>query len=415
MRTVRSIVLAFVPLLALSIFFIAGCRNDPGASPADPAASRAAASLDLAKHGAPVSGHAVLVADIPDFNPVRVDATLKNPWGMAVTPTGIFWISANHTGISEVFDSVGNVRRPPVAIPTTGGGGAGEPTGVVFNSTAAFVIPSTGQASRFIFVGEDGVVTAWGGGDTAHVVADRSSADAVYKGLAMAWQGSHWALYATNFKGGTVDVFDDHFQYDSSITFNDPGIPAGYGPFGIAAVGHDLFVTYAKHLAPDNQDDEAGPGNGYVDVYGPDGSLKNRFASQGTLNSPWGIAPMPDHAFDAHEDGILIGNFGDGRINVFDKHGRFHGQLTDSSKSAVTIPGLWGLLFRGIAFSDSSASLAKHGGDGNGDGEDGDGQGENDGEGHEHTGPRLEQVLYFTAGPNTEANGIFGYLRARRK
>jgi uncharacterized protein (TIGR03118 family) len=140
-------------------------------------------------------------------------------------------------------------------------------------------------------------------------------------------------------------------------------------------------------------DDEAGPGNGYVDVYRPNGSLIRRFASQGTLNSPWGLAEVPGHGPRHLGDEILVGDFGDGRINLFDEHGRFRGQLSDSTGTPITIPGLWGLAFNT---------------------EDADRDDEVRPRGHEHHGKDSPR-LFFTAGPGDEADGIFGYLQVARK
>ena len=118
-------------------------------------------------------------------------------------------------------------------------------------------------------------------------VADRSSAGAVYKGLAMANDGGANFIYVADFHNAKVDVFDKNFAFVTTKPFNDPGIPAGFAPFNIQNIGGQLYVTYAKQRAPDNADDQGGPGNGYVDIYTPAGALVKRFATQGTLNSPW--------------------------------------------------------------------------------------------------------------------------------
>jgi uncharacterized protein (TIGR03118 family) len=255
------------------------------------------------------------------------------------------------------------------------------------------VIPETGAVSKFIFAGEDGVISAWSSGANAVVVADHSASGAVYKGLAQARDGSAHFLYATNFKGGKVDVFDEHFQNVTTKPFTDPGIPAGFAPFNIQNIDGNLYVTYAKQKGPDNEDDQAGPGNGYVDVYRPNGSLIRRFASQGTLNSPWGLAEVPGHSVRHLGDEILIGDFGDGRINLFDEHGRFRGQLSDQTGTPITIPGLWGLAFdQGDADRDDEGRARVH----------------------RHHGKDSSR-LFFTAGPDDEEDGIFGYLQVTRK
>ncbi len=343
-----------------------------------------------------------LVANAASYNPKRTDDALLNAWGIAITPTGIIWIAANHSSLSVVYDTDGNVKRSPVTIPSHNSSTGGAPTGIVFNSTTDFVIPGTGAVSRFIFSSEDGIISAWAPGAAgAVVVADRSDSGVVYKGLALASDESHNFLYATNFRGGTVDVFDDHFQFVTSKPFNDPSIPAGFAPFGIGNIHGKLYVTYAKQKPPGNVDDESGPGNGYVDIYRPDGTLRKRFASQGTLNSPWGLARVPDEGFRNLEDAILVGNFGDGRINVFDEDGKFRGQLSDGT-SPITIDGLWALTFREIPDEDREDDH----GDNNSDEHERD-LGDNDSSDHHQV---QAQRLFFTAGPNEEIDGLFGYL-----
>lgn len=308
-----------------------------------------------------------LVADTAGYGAAKVDPALVNAWGIAVNPTGIIWISANHTASSTVYDKTGQTLRPPVTIPSVAAGDAGAPTGIVFNGSTDFA------GNKFIFSGEDGVITAWAGGNAAVKVADRSASDAVYKGLAIATDAGASFLYAANFKGGKIDVFDKNFNYVTTKPFADASIPAGFGPFNIQNIGGMLYVTYAKLKGPDNEDDEAGPGNGYVNIFRPDGTLVSRFASKGTLNSPWGITHAPA-GFAGNAETILVGNFGDGRINVFDLHGNFKGQLQNNGQP-IGIEGLWA-----IDFLNPNAT---------------------------NTDP-----LYFTAGPHDESHGLFGVLKS---
>ena len=307
-----------------------------------------------------------LVADTAGFGASKTDPTLLNAWGIAVNPNGIIWISSNHGGVSEVYDNTGKPLIPPVTIPSVNAGQPGAPSGMVFNSTADFA------GSKFIFASEDGIIAAWWSGGSATVAADRSQSNAVYKGLAIASDGGANFLYVANFKGAKIDVFDANFTYVTTKPFADPGIPAGYGPFNIRNIGNLLYVAYAKLKAPDNMDDQAGPGNGYVDVFKPDGTLVSRFASQGTLNSPWGITPAPA-GFAGNSQTILIGNFGDGKINIFDMLGNYKGQLENNGQ-VLSIDGLWAIDF----LKNSPAS---------------------------------SDPLYFTAGPSGENHGLFGYLQ----
>ncbi|MBN9385982.1 MAG: TIGR03118 family protein [Chitinophagaceae bacterium] len=318
-----------------------------------------------------------LVSDVTDFGAGAIDHSLVNAWGIAVNPQGIIWVSNNHSGTSTIYDSTGKTLFGPVAIPSQGMHFGGSPTGIVFNSTNNFAMPGTGAHSRFIFVNEDGTMSAWATGDSTLTVADRSADDAVYKGLALGGEGTtDDFLFAANFKGKKIDVFDKNFNYVGNGAFSDPNIPDDFGPFNIRNIGSKLFVTYARLKGPENEDDQAGPGNGYVDIFNPDGTLAQRFASQGTLNSPWGIAQAPaGSGFPFHS--ILVGNFGDGRINIYDSTGAFLGQV-QSNGQPVTVPGLWA-----IDFPYNEASIFD------------------------------PQKLYFTAGPGDENHGLFGFIKKK--
>ena len=316
-----------------------------------------------------------LVADANGYGAAKVDTNFTNAWGISFGPTGIFWIASNGKGVIDVYDRDGNLKLAAVAVPAHGDRFGGAPTGGVTNTTSDFVINANGQPAKFIYAGEDGTIHAWNAGDSTRTVADRTSTDAIYKGIAIANDGGANFLYVTNFKGRKIDVFDKNFNYVSSKPFADPNIPADFGPFNIQNINGNLYVTYAKLKGPDNEDDEKGAGNGYVNVFSPNGTLIKRFASQGTLNSPWGIALAPS-GFGKFKDAILIGNFGDGRISAFDTNGTYLGQLQTSNNNVLVIEGLWGLVFpqNGVPAGD-------------------------------------QNQLFFTAGPNDEKNGLFGYIK----
>jgi uncharacterized protein (TIGR03118 family) len=318
-----------------------------------------------------------LVTDVADAYGMGVaDPKLLNAWGIAVNPMGVVWISANHSGTTTVYDSTGKTLLAPVAIPSHGDHFGGSPTGVVFNPTNDFLIDASQKTAKFIFVNEDGTVSAWGGGDSTITVADRSGSNTVYKGLALANDGTGNFLYAADFRGGKIDVYDKTFFPVTTKPFLDPDIPAGFAPFNVQNIGGKLYVTYARSQAPENEDDQPGPGNGYVDVFNPDGTLVRRFASQGVLNSPWGLAQAPaGSGLPLHS--ILVGNFGDGRINLFDSTGALIGPL-QSNGQPVVLDGLWAIDF---PYNEAPASDPGK--------------------------------LYFTAGPGAETHGWFGYLKLK--
>jgi len=305
-----------------------------------------------------------LVSDITGYNASRTDANLANAWGIAVGPTGSFWISANHTDKTVIYDRNGAELLPAVTFPA-----GAAPTGVVYNSTASFM------GNKFIYAGEDGKIYGWSSGTTATVLGDRSSLNSVYKGIAIANDAGADYLYVADFRNNHIDVFDGSFNYVNKA-FADSTIPAGFAPFNVYNHDGKLYVTYAKQLGPDNEDDEAGPGNGYVNIFNPDGTLDKRFASQGTLNSPWGLVDAPE-GFGLGTDMILVGNFGDGKINIYDVNGNFKDQLKDNG-NVISVDGLWALFFP----------------------EDGIPAGD-------------QNQLFFTAGQADETHGLFGYMKKR--
>jgi uncharacterized protein (TIGR03118 family) len=326
-----------------------------------------------------------LVSDIPGLAHT-FDKDLVNPWGLSSSPTSPIWVSDNNAGVSTLYDGAGHKLGLTVAIPAPDGGPGGTPTGTVFNPTGDFpVTDGTNSAkSLFLFDTEDGTVLGWNptiGGTNATIAVDNSKAvdgagdvGAVYKGLTNGSVGSSNYLYAANFRFGTVDVFNGKFeQVTWAGAFNDGSIPSGFAPFGIQNIGGLIYVTYAMQNAA-KHDDVKGPGNGFVDIYTTGGALVRRFASGGTLNSPWGLAAAPSTFGNFHND-ILVGNFGDGLINAFTTRGRFRGQLKSEGKAPIQIEGLWGLRF---------------GNGGNGGAVD---------------------TLFFAAGIKDENHGLFGKIQ----
>ena len=332
------------------------------------------------------------------------DPVLQNAWGIAFSPSGSpFWVNDNQTGCSTLYKGDGTKIGLQVSIPLAGNvipsgschavdpnnppnPALAAPTGIIWNPSSAFVVPGTKLPAVFIFATEDGTLSAWAGGlnpfNDAVLAADNSATPtagngAVYKGLVFGLSAKGGLLYATNFRAGTVDVFGPNGTsglFTQTLTdggFTDPNMPPGYAPFGISNIDGDLFVTYAKQDAA-KHDDAAGPGRGFVDVFDTDGHLLRRFASRGSLNSPWGVT-RASFAFGRYSGKILVGNFGNGRINVFDNEGRFVGELRDALGEALAIDGLWTLTLGGGGGSSSD-------------------------------------TLYFSAGPNGETNGLLGTI-----
>ena len=377
--------LSAAAVIAMCVTVAAAVRADDGADPAQEPNRYVVTTV---------------TANLPDIVP-NTDPVLQNAWGVAFTPgASPFWIADNATGCATLYDGQGAIASTlQVKLPVPGGSvpatacqpvdpnnppdpTPAAPTGLVWNPTSTFLVPQTTNPAAFIFDTEDGTIAAWSGGLTPPdqaVLAVDNSPDAVYKGLVFGTNVHGVFLFATNFRAGTIDVFAPNGSTGFRAAtpneidggFTDPHIPAGFAPFGIQNIHGDLFVTYAKQNET-KHDDVAGPGNGFVDVFNTDGQLLRRFASQGPLNSPWGVA-RASFAFGRFSGALLIGNFGDGHINAFDTEGNFLGPLQDLNDEPVVIDGLWTLTLGGGRNSSSD-------------------------------------TLYFTAGPNSETDGLFGTI-----
>jgi uncharacterized protein (TIGR03118 family) len=313
-----------------------------------------------------------LVTDDPTVHPAQItDPSLVNAWGVSFSPTSPFWVSDNGSGVATLYNvnpaTNATIKQGlTVTIP-----GQGSVTGQAFNASSG----SSFNGNQFLFVSEDGTISGWRGalGSTAETLVPGSASN-VYKGAAFATISQHSYLYAANFRAGTIDVQKgDPAAPGLTGSFADSAVPAGFAPFNIQKIGNSLFVTYALQDAT-KHDDVAGLGNGFVDEFDLNGNLIRRVGTQGTLNSPWGVALAPA-SFDAVGGDLLIGNFGDGRINVFDPTtASFLGQLDGADGTPLTIDGLWALT---------------------------------PGNGGAAGSP---QSIYFSSGPDGETHGVFGVI-----
>jgi uncharacterized protein (TIGR03118 family) len=321
-----------------------------------------------------------LASDVPGLARVT-DPDLVNPWGVSFSPTGPFWFAENGSSVSDLLDGRGQPLPLVVTVPSAGLLDSA-PTGTVFNGGAGFAISANGVAapSRFLFATKDGTISGWTAlvdPTRAFLVVDNSPVGAVYTGLTLAADPTgHSFLYAADFSRGSVDVFDQQFRpVVRPGSFQDPNLPDGYAPFNIQNINNLLFVTYAQQ-DEDHHDDVAGAGHGFVDVYDPEGSLVRRFASQGELDSPWGLA-LARADFGPFGGALLVGNNGDGRMSAYDaRSGAFLGQLADDSGAPIVLPNLWALTF---------------------------GNGHAGGDAH---------TLFFAAGVDYDLHGLFGAIQA---
>jgi uncharacterized protein (TIGR03118 family) len=305
----------------------------------------------------------------------HIDPNLQNPWGLSYSATGPFWAADEHSGVSTIYDGTGTPNSLVVTIPPAPGHSKGTPTGTVFNPSTGFTV--LGQRALFLFATLDGTISGWNSAaGTTAVLAVDNSAVAKYTGLEFGNNGTQNLLYAANFFADRIDVFDSNFQpVILSGTFTDPNLPAGYAPFNIIRSGTRLFVAYGKQNAGKTNAVFCA-GCGYVDIFDLNGNFKRRFASQGTLNAPWGLAIAPT-TFGTFSSDILIANLGDGRINAFTPAGVSLGPLLNAAAKPITIPGLWAIKF------------------GNG------GMG------------GLKTELFFVSGPGTYVHGRFGKITAQ--
>ena len=320
-----------------------------------------------------------LTADNSSTSPApNIDPNLVNPWGMSRSSGSPWWLSDNGTGLSTLYDSTGAPKSLVVTIPDPNGGPGGTPTGTVFDYTGAFEV-GPGQSAIFLFATEDGTISGWNpnvNGTSAIIKVNRAGS-AVYKGLALATTSAGPRLYASNFQTGSVDVFDGRFHaVRTTGGFLDANLPPNYAPFGIQNVGGNIIVTYG-HRKPGSHDEDHGAGLGFVNVFDTSGKLLLRLQHGKFLNAPWGIA-LASGDFGPFSHRLLIGNFGDGFINAFNAvSGKFEGTLLDPTGNPLWIGGLWGLSFGG-----------------------------------DNTTSGLANQLFFTAGANDEANGIYGMITA---
>jgi uncharacterized protein (TIGR03118 family) len=330
-----------------------------------------------------------LVANVASA--LTMDSNLVNPWGLSMAPGDPVWVANNGTQTSTIYDGNGKVQPASgttiVKLPAGAGNVPFSPTGIVGNTTADFAVSAGGKAgpALFIYSGKSGMLAGWAPtvDVTNAVTAYADTGGAAYTGLAIAKNAGSNFLYAADFHNNKIDVFNANFQKQptsaTSFSFTDSTLPPGYAPFGIQAVNNgaggatQIYVAYAKQGAGNGSENSAG--FGLVDVFDTNGKLlKNLIPVGGALNAPWGIALAPADFAPLSND-LLIGNFGDGKINAYNPTtGAFVAAVSDSKGNPLAASGLWGIVF----------------------GNDSDNQPHN--------------TLFYAAGTDMQADGVYGRI-----
>ena len=293
------------------------------------------------------------------------DPALVNPWGVALGPGSPLSVSDDLAGQATSYagDAAGSAfgkSEGAIRVPLS--------TAQVFNPTADFVIDrGNGSLSptssapvapaHFLYASLDGQIYASNsltGNQAVSVVPRAPSPTSVFSGpaftgLAIGNSGSANYLYAADYLGGKIDVFDGQFKPATLAgSFTDPNLPAGYFPFNIQNIGGELYVTYTQQLRPPvavpggsgaadpaaatdasgslnvsgadatilNAVRPLAPHGGVIDVYDANGNLLRRLAAGDPLNGPWGMALAPAN-FGSFSGDLLVGNYADGKINAF--------------------------------------------------------------------------------------------------
>jgi uncharacterized protein (TIGR03118 family) len=273
------------------------------------------------------------------------DPDLINPWGLAVGPSTSLWVANEGTDRVTTYSgglAGASVTKGPLTVLSDSEG----ITGQVFNPSTDFRIASpTGQLTpaRFIFASTTGEIIAWHNLLGTHAVVVARRPGAAYTGLALWETALGRFLLAANFAEHRVDVFDHRFRpvdLDGQL-FRDRHLPVEFAPFNVMTQGERVIVAYAKH-ENDSDEEATGPGLGYLTEFTAFGTRARRLVSRGPLNAPWGMTIAPA-GFGHFGGALLVGNFGDGRINVI-RGDRVVGMLCHRDHHPIEIEGLWALL-----------------------------------------------------------------------
>jgi len=295
----------------------------------------------------------------------HMDGLLVNAWGLAYSPNAPFWVSDEGNGWSTLYDGAGVPQSLQVIVPPAGGTGSGSPTGIAYNGSTEFQIEN--WTSLFLFATLDGTIQGWSHffPSQSLIAVNNSGSHASYTGIAVTSKTSGNFLYAADTNNNKVDVYDGTFKFVTS--FNDATIPKGFVVSNVQDIKGQLYVAYVN---------AAGGGGGFIDIFKEDGTFVKRFAHGKPLNQPWGLAVAPKNFGPLSNTLLITNNTNSGTINGFNlKTGKFVGTVKTAAGKPIVIDQIWGIEFGGGSKANGKTNQ-----------------------------------LYFTAGPNNNANGLFGVI-----
>jgi uncharacterized protein (TIGR03118 family) len=297
------------------------------------------------------------------------DPLLVNAWGLVYAPGGPFWVSDEGNGWSTLYNGSGKPQSLQVVVPSASGSGAGTPTGIAYNGSSEFQIDD--WTSVFLYATLDGTIQGWSSFNSSStlIAVNNSKSNASYTGIAVTSHSSGNSLYVADFNNKKVDIYDGTFKFVSSFT--DSQIPSTFAPFNVQDINGQVYVTFAA---------VNGGSGGYVDIFSESGTLVKRLIHGKPLNQPWGLAMAPKN-FGSLSNTLLVGNDNNktSTISGFNPTtGKLVGTIKNSKGKAIEIDQLWGIEFGGGSSSNGKTN-----------------------------------ALYFTAGPNNSADGLFGVIKSK--
>lgn len=306
-----------------------------------------------------------IVSSIRD-NGNNTTKILRNPWDVVILNDTI-WTTVNGSWTLQQYTLDGIFLK---SVFVTAISDFNRPTGLVTYNGSSFLYPNglgVMTPSKLITVTETGTINAYDPASTVNVAPiTYSDPTKIFTGCDI----FNDRLYVTNFASGFVEVYNGTFSNISQFTDAEM-TSIGYAPYNAKFINGNLYVTFAKQDIT-KRFSVFGTGNGYVDIFSPDGTYIKRFANRDTLNAPWAIMPYRVMRNNNLTDVILVGNFGDGKISIFATDGTLLGFAHDINGTQFVIDGLWGFT--------------------------------------EWQGKGNRDTIYFVAGINNRVDGVIGSL-----